>query len=232
MFHSQRLGSCMHGLLVSAVLSLCGVAQAALIVAPIDATATNYYNAQTGPQFSWNGGGLDEGEKAIVETGDPIPAVWPSHANAGNNVHWHNGGSPSLAITYDLGNTYDLVGMHLWNLNQSVDPDRGIRSATIAVSVNGSDFADVTVTGLDLNGYFVRATGLDSYTGEGYNWASTNARYVRFTVQSNWNGDLTYAGLSEVRFLSVPEPVSLSLLSLGGLAMIRRRRDVCSMHTV
>jgi len=59
-------------------------------------------------------------------------------------------------------------------------------------------------------------------------WAQVMENVTRFRVQS-WD-DLTGNGLNqvlgvdEVTFASVPEPMGLALLGLGGLAALRRRR--------
>jgi hypothetical protein len=49
--------------------------------------------------------------------------------------------------------------------------------------------------------------------------APVSARYYQVSATSSLGG---FAGLGEVVF-AIPEPTSLALLGLGGLAMLRRR---------
>ena len=58
---------------------------------------------------------------------------------------------------------------------------------------------------------------------------AATARYVRFSVNAqgatNWNNPRTYnIGLNEIQLYDVPEPATMILMSLGGLALLRRRK--------
>jgi hypothetical protein len=48
------------------------------------------------------------------------------------------------------------------------------------------------------------------------------ARYVKWMASSPNN--MRYTGAAELQFYTVPEPATMSLLGLGGLVAIRRRR--------
>ena len=51
------------------------------------------------------------------------------------------------------------------------------------------------------------------------------ARWVKFHATTNYGAQGNLVGLSEVRFHAlVPEPASLTLLSVGGLLILRRRQ--------
>ena len=53
-----------------------------------------------------------------------------------------------------------------------------------------------------------------------------SARHVAIGIQTGYYATgMVYGGLSEVEFVVVPEPASLALLGLGGLALLRRRRQ-------
>ena len=72
---------------------------------------------------------------------------------------------------------------------------------------------------------FTQATSLSSYTAKTIPSAAPLADVtdVRFTVVDNWGGDRV--GLSEVRFVAIPEPATLGLIgtfSVGILFMRRR----------
>ena len=71
------------------------------------------------------------------------------------------------------------------------------------------------------------ATSLASNPGVTYDFGGPiTAQYIRIDMDTNWEEQNSYVGLSEVQFntASVPEPSSMSLMALGGLALLRRRR--------
>jgi hypothetical protein len=111
-----------------------------------------------------------------------------------------------------------LSGLHLWNYNEGGSTSRGIQTATLTFSDNGSDFSG------PINETFTEADNTATDPGETYTLSTpVDAQYVRITVDSNY-GD-SYAGISEVRFTAtVPEPASLSLMALACAGMLARRR--------
>jgi hypothetical protein len=55
---------------------------------------------------------------------------------------------------------------------------------------------------------------------------SAQAQYVRFPITTNWGGSLAYTGMSEVRFIAIPEPATalIGASLLGALVFVRRAR--------
>ncbi|PXA04401.1 hypothetical protein DDZ13_07670 [Coraliomargarita sinensis] len=131
---------------------------------------------------------------------------------------------------FDLGQSYELDGMHIWNYNSPESrgiEDVNIKFATTLTGTFGSTDETDTGWGTATAETFTQASKLNTYTGETYSLGSTvTARYVLFDIQTNY-GD-SYVGLDEVRFTgtAVPEPSSFALLaSCFGLTwiMVRRR---------
>ena len=134
-------------------------------------------------------------------------------------------------VTFDLCGEYELRAARVWNYNEAGGStpfiNRGVELMDIALSLDGLDF--FTLEG-PVGGHFYlnQAPGTDNYIDAdmldlGGGWA----RYVRFTVVDYYGTTpgSDYVGLSEVRFYgTVPEPATLSLLALGGLGLLRRRR--------
>lgn len=202
---------------------------AAIIIDPVSATA-NYEQGSSPGSKLVDGSGLSDA--TIVETGDAIPALYPTHSTSAGDM-WRTlrpaDGHPiaGAAVTFDLGagtlTGYDLTGFHLWNYNEfwsGGESSRGIQTATIEYSTD--DGGNWTSLG---NSVFTQATESSAYAGEDYSFGSTltGVTDVRFTVVDNWGGDRV--GLSEVRFVAIPEPASLGLIGVFsvGTFFIRRR---------
>lgn len=185
------------------------VTAAPFIVQPVGVNASSVFGETTGPENTINGGGLAE-LSGSLPTGAPVPAQWPGHIAFNNWVNWHAAAAPAapVTLTFDLGASYHLTGMHLWNMNQNGLGGRSIKTATISVSSDGTYFTDVSVGGRDSNGFFIPAPGIDGYRGEDYTFVGTG-RFVRFSITINGYDTLDYVGISEVRFIAAAPADSL-----------------------
>jgi len=153
----------------------------------ITATASSTHQADTGPENTINGSGLDADDLHSIET-------------AGM---WLSGDEPNGAwIEYELGKVYKLHEMWVWNANQMMESfiGFGIKDVTVEYSTNGTEY-----TTLGTTHEFVRAPGAAGYA---YNttvdFGGAAAKYVRLTANSNWGGLMPQYGLSEVRFFYIP----------------------------
>lgn len=188
---------------------LCVTSSQAALVNPSSITIANLSSENGGFNrlgiYSVNGAGL---------TGN-------THSNGASGVAWMANASTGF-ITYDLGGIYPITGLKVWNYNETAagNTDRGFKDVVITYGNTvalGSTLSAITT--------FAQASGLNTYTGQTFtNFAPFNARFIRITGTSNY-GDATQSGLSEVQFLTIPEPATatLGLLSLAGL-MLRRRK--------
>jgi len=143
-------------------------------------------------------------------------------------------------ITYDLGGVVNVETMRIWNYNEAGLSGFGPKDVEV--------FAGPTLASMSSQGLFglLQATELGTYTGEDVDVSFAGVRYVMFDILNNHDGAVfdgtgqipgadgrSLTGLSEVRFVvtsaAVPEPATLVLLGLGGLALFgpaifRRRR--------
>jgi len=144
-------------------------------------------------------------------------------------------------ITFDLGGVYDVTGIREWGYNSNFQDDT-LAAAGVYISIMGPDEVDVFTStdganfALATTVNFALAPGVDGYTGNDVAVNLPGVRYIKLDIMTNHDGavfDGTGAngglidgrgltGLSEIRF--VPEPATLVLLGLGGLATLRRRR--------
>lgn len=202
---------------------------AATIVQPTAARASTSFSGYFATDTR-NGSGLSS--TTIVETGDPVPTTWPTHDTdqlSGHTQWLSNTGTPSTQwIMFDLGQSYQLGSMHIWNWNDNRSITRGINSVDVRFATSLTvAFGSATNTnpgwGAATTTTFAQATGLTSYTGEDKSFTAVTARYVLFDVNSNY-GDAQYVGLAETRFILVPEPSAALLSGLGALLLLRRRR--------
>ncbi|TWU28689.1 hypothetical protein [Bythopirellula polymerisocia] len=134
-----------------------------VVIAPIDAelasvggsyiqygTIVDIETGNTNGDNWYNGSGL--ADPTIVETGDPIPAVWPEHisGNYSSRVSRIRNAPEANQLTFDLGGTFDVSGMVLWNSTEQHDSelqtDRGFENTRLSYSTDGG----VTFVGSDL----------------------------------------------------------------------------------
>jgi hypothetical protein len=122
---------------------------------------------------------------------------------------WLSNGVASPTLKLDLGQSYSLTRMQVWNYNQvtgSALTGRGFKTADVYVSTSGtgdptSNPGDWTL--LIDDQAFVQATGAADYVGTSYvlSAGGVTARWMFFGDVTNWDGGI-YTGLSEIRFLA------------------------------
>ncbi len=160
----------------------------------------------------WGGGIVDDNlvNNSGLRTAGSTPAnqtptsydVTAVHTNHGSAVdQWHTAtGNPTPTIDFNLGGTFSLDAIHIWNGNQTNLTTRGVKQFDILVSTDGVNFTEVlsdqTLT-QSPNNTFISAQ-VFNLTG---NNGITN---VRLRVDSNWGN--AYTGLSEVMFTQFVDP--------------------------
>ena len=105
-------------LATTAVLADLGQAAIVKVHQPINAGASSVASGRE-PVRTINGSGLSD--PTIVETGDDIPSPWPTHSS-GNSAGWFSDDGSLISdhsITFDLGVSQSVRGIHLWNWNRN-----------------------------------------------------------------------------------------------------------------
>ena len=191
-----------------AVLLVAATAQAAFITG---VTIEDFSNEQNNTQFAANN----------IINGNGFNATAGTHTSAWDPNNWQTGsGEADEWITFDLGAAYDLESVSIWNFNRGGYTNLGIAQMDVLVSSDNTNWTTVLT-----DQTLTQASGLNTYAGEVVTLSATGVRYVKFDVDTIFNSSPggPQVGLSEVRF--VPEPATMSLLGIGGLlALVRRRR--------
>ncbi|NLH44031.1 MAG: hypothetical protein GX448_19515, partial [Planctomycetes bacterium] len=155
-------------------------------ITSITATASSQSRADTGPQNTVNGSGLNAADQHSVE----LTQMWMT-GPAG--PHW---------IKYEFDKVYKLDKMQVWNSNQIIEGFVGFGAKDVAVeySTDGE-----TWTALEGVPEFAQAPGSPTYAANTVvDFGGVTAKYVKLTINSNWGGVATQVSLAEVRILYVP----------------------------
>jgi hypothetical protein len=151
-------------------------------------------------------------------------------------------------VTFDLGASYDLTKLHVWNYNGTEVwfayrgndlPGGGWVELMSAGMKNVSIQTSPSVSSPIWTDHFVtlgRGLGLPTYAGADIALSADNVRAVRILASSTyadsnyWNGGVPYGsyfqmtGLGKVRFegtaVATPEPSTIVLLGAGLLSLL------------
>ncbi|WP_169306607.1 discoidin domain-containing protein [Cohnella pontilimi] len=166
-------------------------------VTVLDVAAGSVNSAATPAINTVNNYGMS-GASSISDThSNKFGEMWLTAPNPGAN-NW---------IQFDLGGTYPLSAMHVWNYNAK-DGKYGIKNASVQYSTDGR-------TWKTLGSYqFEKASGkaaqgpTDLVGGGAVEFGAAAARYVKIVPNAaagdgNWGSEALF-GLSQVRFYSAP----------------------------
>jgi len=139
---------------------------------------------------------------------------------------WLLNGTTTGTLTFDLGSLFKVGSSTVWNYGPGCCGEgRSVKDLGISVSTDGVNFSS--------SGNFVlNQVTTDPFPGQSLALNDVSARYVRFSINSNY-GDTTYSGLSEVKFYgttAVPEAetYAYALFGLGVVGVALRRRAIAA----
>ena len=203
-----------------AAVAMTGATQAAVILPTIDVPLTTVTEI----------GGY-EIVKAVNSSGltDPnlTPTIVLDDVNDNGATQWlSNGPMASEVVTFDLGGTYDVDSIHLWNYvaSNSTGDKWGVDTVDISFSTNGTDFLNTEALSFDDATTNGAPTGPSTAQTRTFSSTQSGVTHIQLNNFKSFEvGNLV--GIGEIRFgEAVPEPSTTALLGLGGLALILRRR--------
>lgn len=156
------------------------------------------FGSNFGPDNIVDRSGIDEslGTHDTIETN-----MWISQPGDIDDGH--------VTADFDLGGTFELDSLHLWNFNGiyngNDNTDRGASAIDIWIA---QDFDDDGIADTDewvllstINP--LQASGTSAYAGEFFDLDDAKARFIRLDITAN-HGSNFFTGLSEVEFFGMP----------------------------
>jgi hypothetical protein len=187
-------------------------------------------------------GGPAPKNNAALYNGVGMSGTAPDRLHDGADAnHWlsaQNGQAvEDVTILFDLGSIEDVASMKIWNFYEPYTTIRGVKDLEITYGTTltaGVIDSPTTVTSVTQFDQAIHPGAGGSITGVTYDFddgsnGTNNARYILFSVATSYGTeggyvDGNFVGLDEVQFFAIPEPATMSLLAIGGIALIRRRR--------
>jgi hypothetical protein len=223
----------MQGLAMSLLISV--AAHASTYVLPVGVTSTPDSGSSlwsssnlllaSNSYFSNNGAGLNTGDQVGL-VGD-LP-TYASMEDGGGSAQYRPA-SVTATLTFDLGATYSLNGLRLWNYAEywggSTYNDRGVKDFTLSFSTDGgTTFSNAQNFTAAIGGGVGGLPLPNRSAGQAFSFGDISANAVRFDITSSQGSDFS-SGIAALRFTAIPEPSIGALLGgIGTLLMLRRRR--------
>lgn len=159
----------------------------AIAVGRITATASSSNTANTGPEKTIDGSGLNDSDQHSVDLDD----MWLS-AKDGPKPVW---------IQYEFDKLYALDRAVVWNSNQELESMIGLGARNVTIEYSADGVAWTTLGDSE----FAQADGTETYIATTtVEFGEAPAKYVKLIIQDNWGGLSPQCSLSEVRFYAVP----------------------------
>lgn len=163
---------------------------------------TDGINEQMGIENMINKFGMKDSEHHLNDE----TAMWIGHAQK----------DESVSLTFDLGGTYPLKEMNVWNYNQKGSEDRGLKSIQVFHSMDGEDWTELKgerypyQLAKGTGDTELSATNLNNEDHSPITFDGIQAQFIKIASEiedGNWgaeNGTEMLYGLSEVQFIAAP----------------------------
>jgi hypothetical protein len=222
---------------------------AAVTLQPSSITDTSQASSPYDGSFAGDQSGFLSGSYVDGVT-DFTTALTLQHENGnggtegGSNVGWASSFNPTLdndpqsigndgVLIIDMGLSVSVSRIGIWMyLNGSPVNAGSAFDSTKDFEVFSSDSATLATATLTSLGSFVLPDVNTARTGLAFNITDTSSRYFVINASSIHDDTLpngnNHASFGEIAFeaAAVPEPSSIALLGLGGIALILRRRSL------
>ena len=176
-----------------------------LVIQPDSAASSVGHFGTSPPSEARDQSGLSVGYINGVADFDTYLAMNPTHDSTSDNF-WFQSGVTSGNFDLDLGGSFNIESMALWNDQH----DAAVNSFTLLADDNSSFSSPTNLGNLTAN----QAADISAVPAQRFDFASTSASHVRIQINSThgFNG----ISIGEVAFNSsaVPEPSSFLFLGL------------------
>lgn len=210
------------------VISTCALvgthstANAAVVLQPTSASTDmgEYFSASR----TRNQSGLSSGYTNLVTDFDNYLGLGPTaYHGGGDNIWGASLGVRSGNFDFDLGGTYLVSAVALWNL---IGDPSAVRQVTILLDDNASFSSPSNL------GTFTASNSLGSGSNTAaqvFTFSDTPASFVRFQILNTWSATSAHTAFNEVAFRvsPIPEPsiAAFGILGCFLLFLHRSRKD-------